>query len=157
MAAHEAPAAPPSSPESFAAAGTTTAADIVAAPSPEPELAVAANAEAAALDLEIAQDMAVLDAIALEMAEPDFHRGEQTDLAETASVEVGTIEPVTVEPVTVDAGAATLASAIAPEPEQPSLGETLIASGIFSVRNAANDALAPIRRMTQAERVAFFS
>src|SRR5204863_9997068 len=31
-----------------------------------------ANAEAAALDLEIAQDMAILDAIAVEKAKPDF-------------------------------------------------------------------------------------
>jgi hypothetical protein len=47
-----------------------------------------------------------------------------------------------------------------PEPETPpqrSLGATLIASGIVSRSSAAHDALAPIRRMTQAERIAFFS
>ena len=39
-----------------------------------------------------------------------------------------------------------------------SLGSTLIASGV--VRKpvaAANDPLAPIRRMSQAEKIAFFS
>jgi hypothetical protein len=48
-----------------------------------------------------------------------------------------------------------------PEPEpvapaQPSLGASLLASGIVSA-NAAHDALAPIRRMSQAEKIAFFS
>ncbi|MBR0793416.1 hypothetical protein JQ631_30435 [Bradyrhizobium manausense] len=44
-----------------------------------------------------------------------------------------------------------------PLPE-PSLGATILASGILQKpRPAANDALAPIRRMTQAEKIAFFS
>ncbi|WP_439409428.1 hypothetical protein ACNJX9_15165 [Bradyrhizobium sp. DASA03076] len=44
-----------------------------------------------------------------------------------------------------------------PLPE-PSLGATILASGIVQKpRPAANDALAPIRRMTQAEKIAFFS
>jgi hypothetical protein len=55
-------------------------------------------------------------------------------------------------------------TAIAPEPEpvpepeaQPSLGASLIASGIVSGRSFSHDALAPLRRMSQAERIAFFS
>jgi hypothetical protein len=41
---------------------------------------------------------------------------------------------------------------------QPSLGATLIANGIIRRPNApASDPLAPIRRMTQAEKIAFFS
>jgi hypothetical protein len=48
---------------------------------------------------------------------------------------------------------------VAPEPAtEPSLGSTLIASGILrkpSIPN--NDPLAPIRRMSQAEKIAFFS
>ncbi len=41
---------------------------------------------------------------------------------------------------------------------EPSLGATILASGILQKpRPAANDALAPIRRMTQAEKIAFFS
>ena len=44
-----------------------------------------------------------------------------------------------------------------PLPEQ-SLGATILASGMLQKpRTAANDALAPIRRMTQAEKIAFFS
>jgi hypothetical protein len=55
-------------------------------------------------------------------------------------------------------------TAIAPEPQpepeappQPSLGASLIASGIISSRGSGHDALAPLRRMSQAERIAFFS
>jgi hypothetical protein len=44
-----------------------------------------------------------------------------------------------------------------PEPEAPSLGASLIASGIVSGRSSGYDALAPLRRMSQAERIAFFS
>jgi len=45
----------------------------------------------------------------------------------------------------------------APSPE-PSLGATILASGILQKPRApANDPLAPIRRMTQAEKIAFFS
>ncbi|MGY8678160.1 hypothetical protein Q2941_10095 [Bradyrhizobium sp. UFLA05-153] len=45
-----------------------------------------------------------------------------------------------------------------PLPEQPSLGSTILASGMLQKpRAAANDPLAPIRRMTQAEKIAFFS
>jgi hypothetical protein len=44
-----------------------------------------------------------------------------------------------------------------PVPE-PSLGATILASGILQKpRAAANDPLAPIHRMTQAEKIAFFS
>ncbi|MEK9283976.1 hypothetical protein MTR72_30790 [Bradyrhizobium sp. ISRA442] len=44
-----------------------------------------------------------------------------------------------------------------PLPE-PSLGATILASGILQKPRApANDPLAPIRRMTQAEKIAFFS
>lgn len=41
---------------------------------------------------------------------------------------------------------------------EPSLGATILASGMLQKpRTAANDPLAPIRRMTQAEKIAFFS
>jgi hypothetical protein len=44
-----------------------------------------------------------------------------------------------------------------PVPE-PSLGATILASGILQKPRApANDPMAPIRRMTQAEKIAFFS
>jgi len=41
---------------------------------------------------------------------------------------------------------------------EPSLGATLIANGILRKRDASEpDPLAPIRRMSQAEKIAFFS
>jgi hypothetical protein len=40
---------------------------------------------------------------------------------------------------------------------QPSLGSTLIASGMLLGASVAPDPLAPIRRMSQAEKIAFFS
>jgi len=40
---------------------------------------------------------------------------------------------------------------------QPSLGSTLLASGMLQRPVAANDPLTPIRRMTQPEKIAFFS
>ena len=56
-----------------------------------------------------------------------------------------------------------LVSSAVPAPElvaeeEPSLGSTLIASGILRKPSTpANDPLAPIRRMSQAEKIAFFS
>ena len=75
-------------------------------------------------------------------------------MVESMPVESASAESVTAEPDSV-----ALASAIfiAPNPEQPSLGATLIANGILSGRTAANHALTPFRRMSQAERIAFFS
>ncbi|MCP3409837.1 hypothetical protein [Bradyrhizobium sp. CCGB01] len=60
-------------------------------------------------------------------------------------------------------GAAPTATLPMPSPlpasvPEPSLGATILASGILQKpRAAANDPLAPIRRMTQAEKIAFFS
>ncbi|MBR1142310.1 hypothetical protein [Bradyrhizobium sp. AUGA SZCCT0431] len=49
-------------------------------------------------------------------------------------------------------------AAAAPEPAlEVSLGSSIIASGIVRRPVAANDPLAPIRRMSQAEKIAFFS
>jgi hypothetical protein len=46
----------------------------------------------------------------------------------------------------------------APPPVEPSLGSTIIANGILQpAKPPANDPLAPIRRMSQAEKIAFFS
>ena len=72
------------------------------------------------------------------------------------------------QPAPAMAATATLAaapSATLPMPSplstslpEPSLGATILASGILQrPRAAANDPLAPIRRMTQAEKIAFFS
>jgi hypothetical protein len=48
---------------------------------------------------------------------------------------------------------------VSPEPAiEPSLGSTIIANGLLQpAKTPANDPLAPIRRMSQAEKIAFFS
>ena len=60
----------------------------------------------------------------------------------------------------VDRAAITTTSAgcaAMPEPAlEVSLGSSIIASGIVRRPVAANDPLAPIRRMSQAEKIAFF-
>ncbi len=169
-------------------------------------------ADALALDAAAqAEDDAVLEAIALEMAAPDPEFDEiiapaemdaavpEPSLAETAApvaAEPAALQPVVAPvveepadaPISMDSLArltdaiaeaaaevrdhpapAMAASAIfaaapamtlptpSPVPE-PSLGATILASGILQKPRApANDPLAPIRRMTQAEKIAFFS
>ncbi|GGI29371.1 hypothetical protein [Bradyrhizobium guangdongense] len=163
-----------------------------------------------------AEDEAILEAIALEMAAPDpefdaivepaemeaaspapMPETMAADIAEPVAMEAPVVphveepnveEPVTEAPIAMEslarltdaiaeaaaevmeqpapamAAAASLnaaPSAILPTPSPlpaPSLGATILASGILQrPRPAANDALAPIRRMTQAEKIAFFS
>jgi hypothetical protein len=173
-------------------------------------------ADAFALDAAAqAEDDAVLEAIALEMAAPDPEFDEiiapvemeaavpEPVQAETAApVAAELAEPVAPEPVAAPvveehpadapialdslarltdaiaeaaaevmeqqapAMAATAIFAAAPATSlptpspapEPSLGATILASGILQKPRApANDPLAPIRRMTQAEKIAFFS
>ncbi|MBJ7405827.1 MAG: hypothetical protein JHD07_21960 [Bradyrhizobium sp.] len=164
-----------------------------------------------------AEDEAILDAIALEMAAPDPEFDEIIVQAEMeaavpepmvteapASVAAELPEPIAPQPVVVpvmeepadapiamdslarltdaiaEAAAevmeqqapamAAAASSAAPTATLPmpsplpasmsdaSLGATILASGILQKPRApANDPLAPIRRMTQAEKIAFFS
>ncbi|MDA9533686.1 hypothetical protein [Bradyrhizobium sp. CCBAU 25338] len=184
-------------------------------PTAEPALAEAADAflpDAAAE----AEDEAILDAIALEMAAPDPEFDEiiepvelaaptpepmASDVAAPVAAEIP--EPIASEPVVAEepgadapiamdslarltdaiaeaaaevmeqqapamAATATFAAASTatlpmPSPlstssPEPSLGATILASGILQKPRApANDPLAPIRRMTQAEKIAFFS
>jgi hypothetical protein len=83
------------------------------------------------------------------MAAPDF---DEPDIAETHVMETNSAEPDIV---------VQLAEPAAPQPEpvpQPSLGASLIAHGIVRRPDpSAGDPLAPIRRMSQAEKIAFFS
>jgi hypothetical protein len=135
----------------------------------EPEIAVSAEAADA-------HDEAMLDLIAAEMSAPpsvdDIDDLEMTmveatpaetvpPIVETAAQQIAedliaqnaaSATPVqaVVEPV-----AATPAPAIA---EEASLGSTILASGMLKKpARSLNDPLAPIRRMSQAERIAFFS
>jgi hypothetical protein len=108
-------------------------------------------------------DLAEPDLAEPDLAEPDLA---EPDLAEPDLAEPATTEPEIVEATTTAPPLVELAPeiAIAPEPQpepeappQPSLGASLIASGILSSRSSGHDALAPLRRMSQAERIAFFS
>jgi hypothetical protein len=174
------------------------------------EPAVAESSEEFALEAAAAEaeDEAVLEAIALEMAAPDPDFDEILEpVAMTAGLDelvaAQTGAPVAEKPAPVaaapavtprltpraeaprasigtdplaglsDAIAAAAAQAvenrapetapaarlpIGPSLSEASLGATILASGIVQrPRAAANDALAPIRRMTQAEKIAFFS
>ncbi|WP_314962017.1 hypothetical protein [Bradyrhizobium cosmicum] len=72
-------------------------------------------------------------------------------------------QPVPAMAATATFGAAPAATLPMPSPlaassPEASLGATILASGILQrPRAAANDPMAPIRRMTQAEKIAFFS
>ncbi|WFU83968.1 hypothetical protein QA645_14875 [Bradyrhizobium sp. CIAT3101] len=81
-----------------------------------------------------------------------------TDAIAEAAAEVME-QPAPAMAAAATSGAAPTASLPMPSPlPEPSLGATILASGIVQKpRAAANDALAPIRRMTQAEKIAFFS
>jgi hypothetical protein len=126
-----------------------------------------------------AQDEAVLEMVAIEMAAPDPDESEDFPLAspvaESEPMHVTTppiVEPITSMPrepapepprvlpqATVLRPSFAVAPSIAPAPvAETSLGSTLIASGILRKPGVpANDPLAPIRRMSQAEKIAFFS
>jgi hypothetical protein len=134
-----------------------------------------------------AHDEAVLEMVALEMSAPEpdeVHDMPFGSMAESESEHVHITTPPMVEPLIpitrvaepeplsqvarqepVRAAASALQQVfrpsppVAPEPvDEPSLGSSLIASGILRKSNIpANDPLAPIRRMSQAEKIAFFS
>ena len=121
-----------------------------------------------------AQDEAVLDMIAMEMGAPDPISDDE--IAEAVAEQARPAEPAPIAPVIV-AKAPEPVAAPAPPPVQQmvqpppppaapapapavemSLGSSLIASGMLRKPvTPANDPLAPIRRMSQAEKIAFFS
>jgi hypothetical protein len=141
--------------------------------------------EAVAFDAEAAEDLAVLDMVAMEMAVQDESEPElepEMVLPETASHETAShemtepemVQPEAVEaPVTFEQIAEVALVPEMPEPVvqeapqgergpevayHPSLGAALIANGVIADPKApASDPLAPIRRMSQAEKIAFFS
>jgi hypothetical protein len=121
-----------------------------AAASPSENIIATVQAEAAIADAETALDDA-LDLISLEMAAPDF--------AENDADRFCTSEPDPVEPIGVAQGTdPIIAPQPTPEPSlEPSLGASLIANGIVRRPAISADPLAPIRRMSQAEKIAFFS
>ena len=115
-----------------------------------------------------AEDEAILDMIAMEMGAPDpidddeiaTAMAEPAHFAEPAPLEQAVVEvpePVTAivePPVEMPAQPA----AVAPPAIEMSLGSSILASGMLSKpAKPANDPLAPIRRMSQVEKIAFFS
>jgi hypothetical protein len=159
----------------------------VSEPEMEAETALADTAPAEMSPEEAdAHDEAVLEMVAIEMAAPDPDEvhdmpfgsavGESEPHHVTTPPIVEPLIPIArapdPEPLTpvarqepMQPAAPTLqpvfrpSPPVAPEPvTKPSLGSSLIASGILRKPNIpANDPLAPIRRMSQAEKIAFFS
>ena len=147
--------------------------------------AAEAAAEVAEITADAAEahDDALLDLIAFEMAEPDpsdIDDAPDADPDEIRVAELPPPEPVMVAPEAEPTAAAAQPFAIPPSlqpsPEPPesspelssepapepspelSLGSSLIASGIVRRPHAAtSDPLAPIRRMSQVEKIALFS
>jgi hypothetical protein len=140
--------------------------------------AQAADTQAADAQAADAHDEAVLDMVALEMAAMDPF--DIDDLSDTDNIEVAELPPegpVVVarqpEPLAAAAIAPSLQPSFQPSPQaspqasreaspepspEPSLGSTLIANGILRKPNVSGpDPLAPIRRLSQAEKIAFFS
>jgi hypothetical protein len=145
---------------------------------------VSADAEAALAEMEAtevaevtdaaadAHDAAVLDIIAQEMGAPDEFEiddtatmiDEEGHITELAPVEPEIAAEVP-EPIIAEAAEPLVempvqaAVEVVPEPAlEISLGSSIIASGMLrKPGGAANDPLAPIRRMSQAEKIAFFS
>jgi hypothetical protein len=118
-----------------------------------------------------AHDEAILDMIAMEMGAPDpidddeiaAAMAEPTHFAEPAPVEQAIVvevpEPVAAQiNLQVEMPPQPAAEAVAAPAVEMSLGSSILASGMFSKPGKpANDPLAPIRRMSQTEKIAFFS
>ncbi|MDO9561630.1 MAG: hypothetical protein Q7J60_08425 [Bradyrhizobium sp.] len=120
-----------------------------------------------------AEDNAILDMIALEMAADD--PSDFDDIAEIEPAEIAVAELAPAASVSAAPEPESEAIAVAVEPpavepllqasgeplqaaEEPSLGASLISRGILHRPQVeAADPLAPIRRMSQAEKIAFFS
>ena len=136
----------------------------------EPITAMADAAEAMSESMDVpteaadAFDEALLEMVALEMAAPDDDAAYDPPENETCEVEAAGLtpaEPIIVaeqpEPVAAPAVQPLPQPSAAPAPE-PSLGSSLIANGIVQKpRTSRPDPLAPIRRMSQTEKIAFFS
>ena len=135
-----------------------------------------ADAQAADAQAADAHDEAVLDMVALEMAAVDpFDIDDPSDTDRIEVAELPPEDPVVVarqpEPPAAPAIAPWLQPSLQPSPQashqasreasaepEPSLGSTLIANGILRKPNVSGpDPLAPIRRLSQAEKIAFFS
>lgn len=129
---------------------------------PEPVVAEAAAPIAAEIPEPIAPEPVAAAAIVEEPVEEAPIAMESlarlTNAIAEAAAEVME-QPAPVMAATATFGAAQATTLPMPSPvQEASLGATILASGILQKpRAAANDPMAPIRRMTQAEKIAFFS
>jgi hypothetical protein len=124
-----------------------------------------AIAEDMTAELADADDDAVLDMVAAEMAAPDVSDAYDVEMDEFAAAEMPAADHVSVaqapEPILMPTAAPAFQPS--PQPSDPvsveaSLGSALIANGILRKPGPSRaDPLAPIRRMSQAEKIAFFS
>jgi hypothetical protein len=175
-AAKEAAKTPPAPPAMRAEAvrtqtETPPAAKVAAAEEAAVQETTVLNADPRGAD---AEDEALLDMIAMEMGAPDPISDDE--IAEAIAEQVRSAEPAPIAPVIVAKAPEPVVApppppvqqvvqapppppAPAPAPAvEMSLGSSLIASGMLRKPvTAANDPLAPIRRMSQAEKIAFFS
>jgi hypothetical protein len=120
------------------------------------------NAEVLEAEVLEAEDMAVLDMVALEMAEPDLvEAGAAEPDAAAASLAIPdiAIERETVAAAQINESVSVQAETpLAPEQPPASLGAALIANGVLAnPALPAADSLGPIRRMSQADKIAFFA
>jgi hypothetical protein len=160
--------APPQAAEEASAFPSDTESAMAVSPLPaEADIATAEAADITA-DGEDAYDDAMLDMVALEMAAPDPADDDDYNGAyvERAAVdEIRAAEPPKPAEPEIIAQRPEQAPTPQPFPEparapppEPSLGSTLLANGIVRRPNLSkSDPLAPIRRMSQAEKIAFFS
>ena len=128
---------------------------------------VTAEAEDMTAELADAHDDAVLDMVAAEMAAPDVSDVDDpydADMDEFAFSDLPATDHESVaqapEPILVPAEPQTFQPSLHPSEVsvEPSLGSALIANGILRKPGpSGSDPLAPIRRMSQAEKIAFFS
>lgn len=162
-----------------AAAGPFASLDEIAAAMAEAEAMIAEEMKVDVAEVSSADDAhddAVLDMIALEMAALDPSDTDDTSDLDADDIHLAEPLPVDLEIVARQPEPVEAPPAIAPtietsfqpplarspdvtEPQpEPSLGSALIASGFLQKpRVSGSDPLAPIRRMSQAEKVAFFS
>jgi hypothetical protein len=148
------------------AADVTVEAADVTAEAPE-AMAEAADAEAADAQDADAQDEALLDLIALEMAAPDPSYADdasETYNDETLAEESPPAGPIIIaerpEPVATPERPRAIEPSRQPSLQaspEPSLGSTLLANGVVRRPKTGSDPLAPIRRLSQAEKIALFS
>jgi hypothetical protein len=169
---------PASESETAQAAAATSNADTAISTQAMPDETVGAALETAEATAQAADahDEAVLDMVALEMAAVDpFDIDDPSDTDRIEVAELPPEDPVVVarqpEPPAAPAIAPWLQPSLQPSPQashqasreasaepEPSLGSTLIANGILRKPNVSGpDPLAPIRRLSQAEKIAFFS